>query len=223
MKTRYFVPTISAALALLPILAPAQNRFSLEIFGGRTYHPGHGHTITGWDDGWTVGLGISYAILPGFLLTANESFSNFLFTPRTIYPLMMMAQRRASERGVTSIFGPIGVHGDNTQMNRTAIGVRITSTQTSVRPFLSLETGFTELHVGKIQEEWPRNPGEIPNPGHENGPVGSTLTNGFGSIGFGIFAPLNTSISLIVESKWFDTWNNGSSYFPVTAAVSIQL
>jgi hypothetical protein len=111
-------------------------------------------------------------------------------------------------------------------MYRTAFGFQITSAQTSVRPFLSLETGIAIIHSGKVASRefvgpvpdmivlyWPQ---FVPQ-------SASTSLKGFASFGFGVVAPVNSSIGLKFEARWFDTWNNGDAYFPLTATVPFRL
>ena len=225
MKTRYFVPILSAVFSSFPTPVSAQSRLSLEIFGGRTYLSENRRTLPSWEDGWTVGLGIAYPILPGFTLIANQSFSNFLFTQPPQPSYLLMAQPRVSKTSTLNLDGPFRIHGDNSQMYRTSLGTQFTTTKTPVRVSLSLETGVSVVDLGFIAYERVYRSGEPvfmanPSPYKHEGP---TYTTGFGSIGFGIFAPLNSSVGLKLEGKWLDTWNNGDSYFPLTTTVSFQL
>jgi hypothetical protein len=79
MNTRYFVPVIGTLLAALPAPVSAQGKLYLEISGGRTFLSEDRKTLFRWDDGWTLGLGAAYEILPGLAITGSESYSNFLF------------------------------------------------------------------------------------------------------------------------------------------------
>ena len=200
------------ALVIGPSDSFASDRLSFEINGGRSFVLWAEDVFDNWDDGWMIGAGLSYAVIPEMQIVVNGSYHRFPFDG---------SEFRSRPRPCIVGYRRI-IEGDHTAMYEVSAGIRLPLSDARYSGLLSLRGGVQFYRIGEARwTSWiePYSDQVHTDQAHTHvfDNTGISDTKGFMSIGLGFKFPLNRHFSVRIESAFTLTCHDNHQIVPISA------
>ena len=200
-----FLLTVCLALGAL-----SQERFGIELVGGRLFNKTQGNGLTAFGDGFSVGSGLSYDASEQTQIGLRVVYSEMPYTSSAYYGV-----RPAAIDKITSLF----FQGEKASSFETSVGLKFTSeTSLFVRPYLFIRGGLYFTKTEKKKSSY-RIVDDIRPPTV----IGTSSTNGFGAIGAGLKFSLLSELSLNVEAAIHKFFAQNSVLVPFLITTCITM
>lgn len=190
----------------------SQSNFKLEILGGKYYNLAGQGILNNWGDGWAVGGGLGYRILPHSDLILKVTYSHYPYTGNNVFI------------AVPQVVGlEYSVSGEPSNVYETSIGIKFNSDINFINPYLSINTGLYIINSGNIiVSEWlGTNPNNVSHSKYYDSGISST--NMFAGIGIGIMVPIYSNFDIGIEGRFNVIFNAKGSFLPVMASIQYAL
>ncbi len=203
---------IILTLFLISSNAFAQNVFRLEILGGTSLNGSTSGVFNNWGNGWTVAAGGAYRLTRAIDLGANVSYHQYPYRGDNIF-LVIPA--------IAGLRWSVG--GQASNVIEGSISARISTSNSFINPYLSLRTGLYRINIGEVVvSEWfDSSPQNVSHSIYRG--TGLSATKGFAGLGLGVSVPLDSSIRLIFEARYNETFDAEETFLPIQVAVQIDL
>ncbi len=190
----------------------SQTNLQFEISGGKYYNFLDQGILNNWGDGWAVGGGLGYRILPHSDLIFNLTYSHYPFTGNNIFLTF------------PAVVGfEYNVSGEPSNVYEASIGIKFNSNIKYINPFISLNTGLYIINAGNIIiSNWiGPNPHNVSH--YKYFDSGNSSTNLFAGIGIGFMVPVYSNLSIGFEARFNVLFNSNGSFQPLMASIQYSL
>ncbi|HUI29012.1 MAG TPA: hypothetical protein VLX91_02255 [Candidatus Acidoferrales bacterium] len=212
MKTISLAAVMAAAFCVSST-AFGQSKLAIEVLGGESFNAvNSGGTLSNWGNGWTVGGGLAYHVMPNVDIDFDLCYDRYPYEGGHVeLVLPAVAGLRYAVTGKPSI------------AEEASLGVRFTAATPVVSPFLSVKGGLRNLSTGKIDvAEWfDPTPQDVSHWTY-NG-TGSSNINFFAAVGFGLLVPINSMVCVSIEGRFTQVFVPNEIFVPLAARVQFNL
>ena len=190
----------------------SQTNLQFEIFGGKYYNFLDQGILNNWGDGWAIGGGLGYRILPHSDLIFNLSYSQYPYTGNNVFLTL------------PAVVGlEYNVSGEPSNVCEASIGIKFNSSIKFINPFISINTGLYFINSGNIIiSEWLGT-------NRQNASFdkyydsGISRTYMFAGIGIGFMIPVYSNFGIGLEGRFNALLNSKGSLLPLTASIQYSL
>lgn len=191
----------------------SQTNLQFEIFGGKYYNFLDQGILNNWGDGWAVGGGLGYRILPHSDLIFNLTYSHYPFTGNNVFLITSL----------DVVGSGYNVSGEPSNVYEASIGIKFNSNIKFINPFISINTGLYIINAGNIIiSNWlGPNPHNVSHYKYYDSGISST--NMFAGIGIGFMVPVYSNFGIGIEGGFNVLFNSKGSFQPLMASIQYEL
>lgn len=211
MKTRFFIVTLFVMTSLSTV-GFAQSRLHVEVLGGASLNTLSQGIISNWGNGWTAGGGLAYEVSPSVNLVLNFAYDHYPYQGGNL------------ELVFPAIAGlHYSVAGSPSNAEEASLGIRSSTRTSVVSPFLSLNAGVYHFNIGDITvSEWfASNPQDVSHYTYRGS--GTSITNLFASVGFGLMVPVDSRVALSLEGSFSQSFDSNRTFLPLVLRLRYAL
>jgi hypothetical protein len=186
----------------------AQNKYALELFGGRNLAGESGELAQHWGDGTSAGLGFSYIFDRDVEFLGTAIFTRFPFVQGNA-PIL---------HSVSYVGSPFDMHAEDTYAVDLMFGPRLHAHAFSfLHPYLLMEAGVQYLRQGEVGTSVYPTISEMPGlyQSHK-GKLGILV-----SLGLGLQVPVFENVNVNMEARWSVAFRQ--MYVPLLTSIQFEL
>ena len=185
-----------------------QNKYALELFGGRNLTGESSELAQHWSDGTSVGLGFSYIFDRDVEFLGTAIFTRFPFEKGNAPILHSMSY----------VGSPFGVRAEDTYALDFTFGPRLHAHGFSfLHPYLLIEAGMQYLKQGEVGTSVYPTTSEIPGLYQSHrGQLGLLA-----SLGLGLQIPVFENVNVNIEARWNVAFRQ--MYVPLLTSIQLEL
>ncbi|CUS76396.1 hypothetical protein JGI14_100127 [Candidatus Kryptonium thompsonii] len=160
-----------------------------------------------WDGGWKVGGAVSYVVSQDIQLVASVGYSRLRYSGKG--PTLAIPDVVGFRMSIT---------GDASHIYEASIGTRLFMSHCFVKPFISIRGGIQYTRVGEIRittwmEQNPQNTLTT----RVYSSSGTSFSKPFAFVGFGVGAPINSSVNVLLEGAFTLTFDGLQPYYLISS------